>query len=110
MTDLADTIRAIVREEVARVLAERGADRLITVAAAAELASVRPATIRTWIADGRIPAKRAGRRLRVRAVDVERALAAAAPRARAARPPTPEQLAEQAVREVFSRRAGGRGR
>lgn len=112
MTDLEATLADLVRREVDRRLAElgvgAGGERLITVAAAAELVSVKPATIRAWIAEGRItPAGRAGRRLRLRAADVTAAIAG---RARAAPADRPEALASRAVRDLVARSAAGTDR
>lgn len=117
MSGLEDTILALVRVELDRRLAELGlgvaGERLISVADAAALVSVEPATIRAWIADGRlVEAGRVGRRIRVRASDVTAAIAANGnrPRRRRAPGPTPEELADRDVRALRGRRAArGRG-
>lgn len=46
---------------------------------AAEIASVQPATIRRWIADGQLKECRAGRHIRVRLDDLRRCMEAADP-------------------------------
>ena len=76
MTDPAAQFEAMVEAIVDKRLAElglaaNGNEKLLTVDEAADLVRVKPATIRDWIADGRLPeAGRAGRRIRVRAGDV----------------------------------------
>ena len=81
MTDPAAQFEAMVEAIVDKRLAElglaaNGNEKLLTVDEAADLVRVKPATIRDWIADGRLPeAGRAGRRIRVRAGDVLEAVA-----------------------------------
>lgn len=116
MIDLEAMIAAEVKRQLAALgVAANGNERLLTVEEAADLVRVKPATIRDWIADGRLAeAGRAGRRIRVRAADVGRALAA--PRPRRDRRRSPEDLAAALLRQTSapgpdrSRRLRGRGR
>lgn len=80
-------LRHIVRDEVRKVLEEerqRSApapaipSEFLTVRAAAGIAGVHPATLRTWIHDGRLPTHRAGRHLRVLRGELEKLLRASA--------------------------------
>lgn len=51
-------------------------DQLCTVKEAAnDVFRVKPATVYTWIAEGRLPVVRLGRTIRIRARDLERAMA-----------------------------------
>ncbi len=82
-----DAIRVAVREEVRNALREllpelarpvvptAGLGVYLSTADAAELANVRPETIRGWIADGRLPGHRAGREWRVRRDELETLMA-----------------------------------
>lgn len=70
-------IAEVVRQEIAKAgLAPKpaGADGYLSVAQAAELASVAPGTIRRWVREGELPDRRAGRVLRVRRADLEELL------------------------------------
>lgn len=60
-----EQIREIVREELAKITAPASTPNMITVAAAAERASVNERTIRRWIRAGRLTAYKAGRVLRI---------------------------------------------
>jgi excisionase family DNA binding protein len=66
-------LRALVLDCVREVLAEEHpvTTELLTVPEAAALAKVKPATIRTWIADGKLAASRVGRRHRIRRADLD---------------------------------------
>jgi len=94
---IAEEVRRAVREEVGRAPRE---DVFLSVARAAEVADVAPATIRKWIHEGRLPQHGAGRELRVRRTELEEFLAA--PRASDA-DATPEQAA---VRYLRRRKSG----
>lgn len=86
--NLEDMIRAIVREELARVRPDiEPDDDLLSTAQAAAFAKVHEKTIRRWVADGRLQAQHAGRLLRFRRADLEAALAGNDNKL------TPEQLA-----------------
>lgn len=66
-----DTVREVVREELAKSRpAATDPDELITTASAALLMKVQPATVRGWVATGRLGAVRVGRTLRVRRGDL----------------------------------------
>lgn len=91
---LRDAVRAAVREVLAEVirtelapilvelrdaLTARGAvnadaSEYISTRRAAEIASVQPATIRRWIAEGQLKECRAGRHIRVRLGDLRRCM------------------------------------
>lgn len=93
---LRELIRGVVREEVQRVIAEvRNGAELLTMAGAAEVASVSPATVRRWIRDGRLPAAGAGRLTRVRRGDLEKMLGEPRWRDPRDRELTPEELADR---------------
>ena len=66
-------LRALVLDCIHEVLAEQrpAPSELLTVAEAAALAKVKPATIRTWIAEGKLAASRVGRRHRIRRADLD---------------------------------------
>lgn len=87
-----DQIRAIVREELAR--SAPAADYL-TTSAAAEIASVSPATVRRWIASGLLAVSGVGRAVRIRRADLDALLATSPTRTRRIASPklTPEQVA-----------------
>ncbi len=87
-SDLRALIAEVVREEIARALAERDRpDDYLSPRAAGALADVSPATVRRWIREGRIAGHRAGSRLRVRRSDLERLLRSGG------EDPSPEALA-----------------
>ena len=84
-----ELMRDVVRDEVRSALAESRprqaattapGEPYLSVANAAKLADLAPNTIRTWIRDGRLPAHRAGRVLRVRRSELESFLAVAPPK------------------------------
>lgn len=78
---LRELIAGIVRDEVARALAElRAPAEYLSTADAAALAAVAEGTIRRWIREGRIAEHRAGRHVRVRRDDLEALLAGGARR------------------------------
>ncbi len=77
-TALAGFVRSLVRDEVRAALADhRGELRnaagavYLSVVKAAEVADVAPGTIRAWIRKRRLPARRAGRVLRIRREDLD---------------------------------------
>ena len=82
---LRELLRDVVRDELRIALAEgrprqaanpsSGSEPYLSITNAAQLADLAPNTIRTWIRDGRLPAHRAGRVLRVRRSDLEKFLA-----------------------------------
>lgn len=82
-----DTIRAVVREELQRVLHEElraafaetsppDADGYFSIASAAAFAEVHPDTVRAWVKSGALPEHRAGRELRVLRSELRAFLAA----------------------------------
>jgi len=70
-TMIEDAVRRVLREELAR---EPDRDRYLTVKQAADHAAVSADTIRTWLAAGRLTRYRAGRCVRVKLSELERAL------------------------------------
>ncbi len=70
---LDEQIRAIVREELAKLLAEREASsEWLSAYDAAQILGVHPKTMRKWIREGKIEGKRTeGGRHRVRRADLE---------------------------------------
>lgn len=84
----ADLLRSIVRDEIRNALADAraeprnasGADTYLSISKAARFADVAPGTVRTWIRRGRLPAKRAGRVLRISRGELETFLTACANR------------------------------
>lgn len=69
-------IRKIVREEIGKALQEVSPKALddetyLSTAESAKFAKVTQGTIRLWIHDGRLPRHSAGRKLRVRRLDLE---------------------------------------
>ena len=71
-----DAVRRVVREELA---ASRNPNELargyVSIQAAADHAGIAPGTIRRWIGEGKLPARKAGRVWRVRIEDLEAFLA-----------------------------------
>lgn len=66
MTDIEQTLRALVRDEVARALAEREQRaELVTVADYAKQWSLSQSTVREAIREGRLAVERVGRAVRV---------------------------------------------
>jgi excisionase family DNA binding protein len=100
-------LRTLVREVLHEVLAEERAQvaateaPLLDVYEAAELANLKPATIRTWINAGRLPAMRAGRRFRVHRADVLAAMQPARPTTRGI---SPEDRAHRDVDRILKDR------
>lgn len=82
-------IRAIVRDEIQRALADLGASaapELVTMAEYARARSISVTTVRAAIRDGRLEAHRIGRAVRVRARDeIARPVGAQTDRSEAAR-------------------------
>jgi excisionase family DNA binding protein len=81
-----EAIRAAVRDAISRELrntpststvtaAPIAATEYVSAARAAEIAGVRPATMREWASRGRLPSHRAGRLMRIRTDDLHRFLA-----------------------------------
>jgi excisionase family DNA binding protein len=69
-------LRALIKAAVNDALSERRPepDAYLSVARAAEVAEVAPATIRAWIAEKRLTRYRAGRELRVKHSELDRLL------------------------------------
>jgi excisionase family DNA binding protein len=100
---IADAVRKAIREDGgARVVDGPSSGEYLPVATAARIAAVAPATIRTWIGDGRLGRYRAGRELRVRRAELERLLRTVPT---AANDTTPE---DEADRFLQRRRQSGR--
>ena len=70
----------------------------MTVAEVAELLKLNQQTIRNWIDEGRLPAVRIGRRVRVRRVDLDRVLAQGA--TVETQPPAPTVAPAEAVEQL----------
>ena len=70
-------LRDLIRSAISDAIAERPkeADTYLSVGRAAAVAEVAPATIRSWIAEGRLGRFRAGRELRVKRSELDRLLA-----------------------------------
>ena len=112
-----DGLRAIIADEVGkainRVFADksgipRAADQYLSVADAARIAAVAPATIRAWMDDGRLVRYHAGRELRVRQVELE-ALLRAAPPTQGRPELSPEAEADRFLQRRLQRAQGRRG-
>ena len=82
------TVRRVVREELAR---RPGADEYLSIARAAQVADVAPATVRDWIAQGKLRRYQAGRELRVRRAELDQFMAEHTD----GRAPSPEQEADR---------------
>jgi len=91
-TAIRELVRAEVAGQVAAALADRAPRELLTTAEAADAAKVTAATVRRWIAAGKLPEHRAGREVRVRRADLDALLLRGA-RALPPRAGTPEELA-----------------
>jgi excisionase family DNA binding protein len=97
-----DELRAIVRDELGRFGKQLGGTGrrlrpigdLLSTTEAALLAGLQPATIRSWVAAGRLRRHRAGRVLRVSRVELEELLTREPGEADSVR--TPEQEADRA--------------
>lgn len=87
-----DEIRAALRDEVRKTPANAG--EYLSVAKAAEIASIAPQTIRRWIGEGRLAGYNAGRVIRVRRSELESFLVSAN-RHDGRSEPSPESLAER---------------
>lgn len=97
MASLASAIRQLVQTEVAAQVAAALAERpavaeLLSTAEAARYAKVSPRSIRRWLDDGRLRARRAGRKLLISRADLDALLC---DRGRRDHELTPEQLAER---------------
>ena len=68
---IAEEVRRVLREELAELSRRGGRPEYLPVAEAAARAAVAPATIRTWMALGRLGRYRAGRELRVLSTELE---------------------------------------
>jgi excisionase family DNA binding protein len=100
----ADALKALVGELVREVLADRHppeGDVYLSVARAAGIVDVAPATIREWIAQGRLGRYHAGRELRVKAAELD-ALLNAGPTSDGAQGPEERARAELARRRRAS--------
>lgn len=70
---LEDIVRRVVREEIAVALAtvkQDSAPDVLTVDEAAAFAKVHHTTIREWVKDGSLSARKPGRRIRINRVDL----------------------------------------
>jgi excisionase family DNA binding protein len=94
---IGDEIRRVIRDEIGGRAAGVAADEYLAVAAAAGIAAVTPATIRAWIVDGRLGRYHAGRELRVRRTELHRLLRTAPARSHDAAEATPEEPADQFI-------------
>lgn len=115
MTDLnsalRETIRQVVREELAAVEKRRAeaapppADELLTTADAAKLVKVTAPTVRDWIAEGRLPAVTVSGRYRVRRGDVMAVASGKAPpkRTKGAQVQTLDAIAAAAAGAALAR-------
>jgi excisionase family DNA binding protein len=106
-------IRAVIGEEVSRVLREElpgllaqllatmaRSDCYLSVAKAAEVADVHPDTIRGWVKAGHLAGHRAGRELRIRLDELRRFLESGGG-------PKNRQTPEEEANEILSRRGMG---
>ena len=76
-----DELRSTIREELARAGGAPGASGdFMSVAQAANYLGIKPATVRDWISTGRLHAKKAGSRWRIKAEDLEAAMVVPQPR------------------------------
>ena len=107
-------IRAVIGEEVSRVLREElpgllaqllatmaRSDCYLSVAKAAEVADVHPDTIRGWVKAGHLAGHRAGRELRIRLDELRRFLDGGGGG------PKNRQTPEEEANEILSRRGMG---
>jgi hypothetical protein len=110
-------LRAIIADEVGKAI--RGAladkagiprvlDQYLSVADAARIAAVAPATIRAWMDDGRLSRYHAGRELRVRQVELE-VLLRSAPPAQGRPESSPEAEADRFLERRLQRAQSRRG-
>ena len=97
-TALRQIIAAVVREELQAILCHRGIQvesggdrRYVSPAQAAAIASVSTRTIHTWVRQGRLPAFRPGRLLRVAVDDLHTCMATKPPESSF----SPEELADR---------------
>jgi len=67
---LREMIREVVREEIAAIAATKPGE-YITTSEAADEWSLHPGSIRRWIRQGRLPACRTGRQIRIKRADLE---------------------------------------
>ena len=99
-----DEVRAAIRQELGKKPAAPG--EFVSAAEAAQIASVRPQTIRVWIKTAKLRGYNAGRVLRVRRQELEDFLAAG-PSPATTTDLSPEELAD---RRFSQRQAAGCGR
>ena len=101
MSDLDDTIREIVRDEIKKALADGNANgappgQYLSMRAAGELASVSTRTIWNWIHSGKLAAHGTGRLVRVLHTELEALLREGKKRRPEASPEaSPEELAKR---------------
>jgi excisionase family DNA binding protein len=98
---IAEEVRKVVREELARGTPSGPGDGYLSVKEAARVASVAMDTVRDWIANGCLGRYNAGRVLRVKRSELDALLARSTPNGTA---PTPEAAAM-----AYLRRAGRSG-
>src|SRR6187401_3337107 len=91
---LADEVRRVLREELAELARRGGHPEYLPVAEAATRAAVAPATIRVWMAQGRLGRYHAGRELRVLSSELESAMRRPPEGLGSKRHLTPEQEAD----------------
>lgn len=99
-----DEVRTAIRQELGKKPATVG--EFVSVADAAQIASVATQTIRVWVREGRLTGYHAGRVLRVRRAELEDFLAAG-PSPSSTTQMSPEELADRDFRQ---RQAAGRER
>lgn len=110
---LEETVRALIREEVQRVLREELAgvvaelrpaadagEQYLSVERAAAMAEVHADTIRGWVKSGRLREHRAGRELRILRSDLHRFLAAVSANGH-------RETAEEEATTILARRRSG---
>jgi len=108
-----ETIKAAVRDAMREALADLRAlaqptapaaattgPRYLTSEAAAEIAGVKPGTIRRWLGSGRLPTHHAGRMLRVRLDELQAFMAAG----EASDEPTDDEVDARAFAIVHGKR------
>jgi excisionase family DNA binding protein len=97
-----DEVRTVIRQEMGNKPAAAG--DYVSVAEAAQIASVQGQTIRSWIRSGDLTGYKAGRVLRVRRTELEAFLAGGSPSSRTTEL-SPEQLADQRFQERQAQRS-----
>lgn len=109
---MVDALRVLVRAVVREELAKGGSridheDSFLTVRDCSALARVQPRTIREWIKEGRLPASRVGRQLRVRRSDLLVFLGEPRRRRDRVQTESPETRARRDAASVLGRSAMG---